>query len=130
MERLKYKETEKVCCFEVWPKTNQIYKPYILRKYIVLTDLTKGKEEFSCICGKFNKDGILCPHILKVIVEEEINEILKKYIINRWRKKDKKLNLPLPDIVLRTHEMLRYNILSRKAAIINSKASRIEEVMQ
>jgi hypothetical protein len=42
-------------------------------KYIVLTDLTQGRKEFSSICGKFNKDGILCAHILKIIVEEEIS---------------------------------------------------------
>jgi len=38
--------------------------------------------------------------------------------------------LPLPEIVPKTHEMLRYNILSRRAAIINSKGSRIEEATQ
>ena len=95
---MKYKETKIGKCFEVWPKNNHIYKPYRVRKYIVLIDLTKGKEEFSCICGKFNKNGILRSHILKVIVEEEINEIRQKYIINRWRKKDRKMNLPIPEI--------------------------------
>ena len=129
-ERLKYKEIEEGKCFEVWPKNNQIYKPYRMRKYIVLTDLTKGKEEFSCICGKFNKDGILCSHILKIIVEEDISEIPEKYIINRWRKKDRKMNLPMPEIVPKTHEMLRYNILSRKAAMLTSKGSKMEETME
>ena len=76
---MKYKETKIGKCFEVWPKNNHIYKPYRVRKYIVLIDLTKGKEEFSCICGKFNKNGILRSHILKVIVEEEINEIPEIY---------------------------------------------------
>lgn len=77
-ERLKYEEIEKGKCFEVWPKTNQVYKPHRIRKYIVLTDLTEGRQEFSCICGKFNKDGILCAHILKVILEEEINQLPEK----------------------------------------------------
>jgi hypothetical protein len=72
-ERLKYKELEEGKMFEVWPKSNQIYKPLKIRKYIIMTDLTPGREEFSCICGKFNKDGILCAHTLKVILEEEIN---------------------------------------------------------
>jgi hypothetical protein len=36
-ERLKYKDIEEGKCFEVWPKTNQIYKPHRIRKYIVLT---------------------------------------------------------------------------------------------
>ena len=86
-ERYKYKETEQGKCFEVWYKSNQIKKHQRIRKYIVVTDLTEGKEEFSCICGKFNKDGILCAHILKAIVEEEINIILDKYFIDCWRKK-------------------------------------------
>uniref|UniRef100_K4AJM9 SWIM-type domain-containing protein n=1 Tax=Setaria italica TaxID=4555 RepID=K4AJM9_SETIT len=123
-KRLKYKEIEKGKCFEVWPKTNQVYKPHRIRKYIVLTDLTEGRQEFSCICGKFNKDGILCAHILKVILEEEINQLLEKYIIDRWRKKDNKMNLQLREEVPKTNEMLRFNIQ------INSKASNNEEVMQ
>jgi hypothetical protein len=80
----------------------------------VTTDLTKGREEFSCICGKFNKDGTLCSHILKVLVEEEINEITEKNIIDRWRKKDRKLKMPLQDVVPKTHELMRHNVLSRK----------------
>jgi len=89
-EKYKYKEIEEGKYFEVWYKSNQIQKRERIRRYIVLTDLTQGKEEFSCICGKFNKDGILCVHILKVIVEEEIREIPGKYFIDRWRKKEKK----------------------------------------
>ena len=88
-EKYKYKEIEEGKYFEVWYKSNQIQKRERIRRYIVLTDLTQGKEEFSCICGKFNKDGILCVHILKVIVEEEIREIPGKYFIDRWRKKEK-----------------------------------------
>ncbi|CAN6339019.1 unnamed protein product [Urochloa humidicola] len=129
-ERMKYREIEKGKRYEVWPKTNQIYKPHRIRKYIVLTDLTEGKEEFSCICGKFNKDGILCAHILKVIVEEEINQIPEKYIIDRWRKKDSKMKLGMPDIVPKTNEMLRFNILARKTAQINSKGSMTEEATE
>lgn len=120
-ERLKYKEKEEGKRCEVWAKTNQIYQPHRIRKYIVLTDMTKGNEVFSCICGKFNKDGILCSHILKVLVEEEVNEIPEKYIIDRWIKKDSKMNLPLPDTKPKTHELLRFNILSRRSAITVSK---------
>ncbi|RLN08484.1 hypothetical protein C2845_PM11G16180 [Panicum miliaceum] len=129
-ERLKYKETEKGKCYEVWAKTNQIYKPHRIRTYIVLADVTEGREQFSCICGKFNKDGILCSHILKIIVEEDINVIPEKYFIDRWRKKGVKMKLPLPELVPKTHEMLRFNILSRKSTILNSKGSKSEEVMQ
>jgi len=82
-ERLKYKEIEDGKCFEVWHKSNRVHQLQTNRKYVVITDLTKGKEEFSCICAKFSKDGILCCHILKVIVEEEIDEIPDKYFIDR-----------------------------------------------
>ncbi|KAG2611413.1 hypothetical protein PVAP13_4KG163815 [Panicum virgatum] len=114
----KYKETEKGRCFER------------IRKYIVLTDLTEGCEEFSCICGKFNKDGILCAHILKVIVEEEINKISEKYFIDRWRKKEKKFHIPKDIDGNATHELLRFNMLSRKAALLTSKGAKTKEGMQ
>jgi hypothetical protein len=95
-ERYKYRETEKRRCYEVWYKSNQIQERHRIRKYIVVTDLTEGREEFSCICAKFNKDGIFCTHILKVIVEEEVKEIPEKYFINRWRKMKIKLQCNHP----------------------------------
>ena len=77
----------------MWYKSNQIKERQVIRKYIVMTDLTEHKEEFSCICGKFNKDGIFCTHILKVIVEEEIRKIPEKYFIERWRKTERKITM-------------------------------------
>jgi hypothetical protein len=37
--------------------------------------------------SKFDKDGILCSHILKVIIEEGLTKIPKEYIMDRWKKK-------------------------------------------
>lgn len=125
-EKYKYKETEKGKCFEVWYKSNQVKKQERIRKYIVLTDLSEGNEDFSCICGKFNKDGILCSHILKVIVEEEISRIPGKYFIDRWRKKEKKINAAAREENYQSHELLRFNILSRKTAILTSKGAKKE----
>ena len=125
-ERYKYTETERGTCFEVWYKSNQIKKHERIRKYIVTTNLKKGEEEFSCICGKFNKDGILCTHILKVIVEEEIMKIPEKYFIDRWRKKEMRLRNITIEPTNSTHELLRFNMLSRKAAILTSKAAKKE----
>ena len=125
-EKFKYKETEKGKIFEVWYKTNQIKKHERIRKYIVMTDLTEGNEDFSCICGKFNKDGILCVHILKIIVEEEIIKIPEKYFIDRWRKKEKKIHVTIREETSNTHELLRFNMLSRKEAILTSKGAKRE----
>lgn len=124
-----YKETEKGKCYEVWYKANQIKKRERIRKYIVQTDLTEGAEEFSCICGKFNKDGILCAHILKVIVEEEINKIPEKYFIDRWRKKEMKYHIHEVEEGNTTHELLRFNMLSKKVAILTSKGAKREKAM-
>lgn len=113
--RLSYKETEKGRTYEVWHKSKQVHNKHRIRTYIVLTDLTDGAEMLSCICGKFNKDGILCSHVLKVIIEENISKILDKYIIDRWRKAERKTHCKRLQPMLMTSELFRHNILSRKA---------------
>ncbi|XP_066360845.1 protein FAR1-RELATED SEQUENCE 5-like [Miscanthus floridulus] len=88
--RLNYRETEDGKTFEVWQKSNQIQEVHRFRRYTVNTELTQGEEEFTCICAKFSKDGILCSHILKIVIEKEISTIPDKYFLDRWRKKDMK----------------------------------------
>ncbi|KAG0526280.1 hypothetical protein BDA96_06G132500 [Sorghum bicolor] len=128
--RLSYKELEQQGQYEVWEKHNQIHKRHRLRKYIVITDLTNGREDYSCICGKFNKDGILCSHILKILVETEASKIPDKYIIERWRKKERKMQLKKVASNTGTDDILRFNILSRKAAELTSKGATKEEAME
>ncbi|KAF8690257.1 hypothetical protein HU200_041326 [Digitaria exilis] len=123
-ENYKYKEIEEGRTFEVWYKSNKIRKRGVIRKYIVQIDLTKGAEEFSYICGKLNKDGIVCAHILKIIVEEEINEIPEKYYIERWSKKEKKFHIHRREQTSTTHRLLRFNMLSRQAAELTFKAAK------
>ena len=81
---------EKDELFQVFVDENQPLQPYRVRKYLVLVNLQE--KEYSCICGKFNKDGILCSHILKIMLELKIKEIPEKYIIDRWRKNEKKMS--------------------------------------
>jgi hypothetical protein len=126
VENYKYKEIEKGRTFEVWYQSNQINQREVIRKYVVLTDLSEGAKEFSCICAKFNKDGIFCSHILKVIVEEEVQQILEKYFIERWRKKEKKIQILLVQELLATHQLLRFNKLSRQASVLTSKTAKRE----
>jgi hypothetical protein len=126
VESYKYKEIEKGRTFEVWYKSNQINQREMISKYIVLTDLSEGAEEFSCICVKFNKDGIFYSHILKVIVEEEVKQILEKYFIERWRKKEKKIQIPLVQESSGTRQLLRFNKLLRQVVVLTSKAAKRE----
>lgn len=95
----------------------------------MLTNLVPGVEEFNCIYGKFNKDGILCSHILKVIIEQDVRQIPDKYIIDRWRKAENKINLKTLQPMPMTNELLRHNILSRQVAELTSKAAKKEEAM-
>lgn len=43
-----------------------------------------GKVEVSCTCGKFETDGILCRHILKVLHDREVQIVPSHYILQRW----------------------------------------------
>jgi hypothetical protein len=102
-----------------------------VRRYTVNTDLTEGNEEFTCICAKFSKDGILCSHILKIIIEKEISMIPKKDIIDRCRKKSMKIHVQREqEETLATSALLRYNVLSRKSTILNSKGLQNEIAME
>jgi hypothetical protein len=128
--RLSYKELQEEGQYEVWQRQNQVHKEHRLRKYNVITDLSNGREDYSCICAKFNKDGILCRHILKIMVETEVSQIPEKYIIQRWRKTQKKINLNREPSNTPTDEILRFNILSREAAELTSQGAKKEEAMQ
>jgi hypothetical protein len=129
--RLSYQETQQGTRFEVWQKSIQIQKVHRVRRYTVTTDLTEGNEEFTCICAKFSKDGILCSHILKIIIEKDISRIPDKYIIQRWRKKSaNRIVRSDQQQSLATSSLLRYNLLSRKSAVINDKGSKSQSAME
>jgi hypothetical protein len=129
-KKYKYKEIQKGEIFEVWYKSNQTKERKRIRKYIVITDLTEGKEEFSCICGKFSKDEIFCTHILKVIVEEEVKKIPDKYFLDRWRKTETNIRAQPLEKDTCTHELLRFNMVSRQGALLASKGAKKEIAAQ
>ena len=115
----------------MWQKSNQIQEVHRFRRYTVNTELTQGEEEFTYICAKFSKDGILCSHVLKIVIEKEISTILDKYFLDRWRKKDMKVHVERQEEeIVATSSLLRFNILSRKSTILNSKGSKNEEAME
>ena len=64
-----------------------------------------------------------------MIVEEEIDEMPDKYFIDRWGKKESKLISKQLEETPATNELLRFNVLSRKAALLTSKGSKSEELM-
>ena len=43
-------------------------------------------EYISCTCRKFEFKGILCVHVLKVLVYKDVQYVNERYILRRWRK--------------------------------------------
>ena len=85
------------------------------RRYIVSVNMKA--QEFCCICCKFEKDGIVCGHILRVLTHLNLTELPEKYYIDRWKPKqrkdirDKQYNIPIDLTTSNRH--LRYTMLSR-----------------
>ncbi|KQK16083.1 hypothetical protein BRADI_1g26654v3 [Brachypodium distachyon] len=52
------------------------------RSYRVTADV--GEAKYSCKCCKFERDGMLCCHILKVMLQMNVLEMPDAYILNRW----------------------------------------------
>lgn len=128
----KYDVTVKVrdSIFEVYKSEIHALQDFRKRKYIVVVDTIS--EEYECICSRFKKDGILCVHVLKVLIHLNITKLPEKYFIERWRLKDKNQELSVPNTlmsatVLESNPLLRFNILSQKMIKLASDASKTKE---
>jgi hypothetical protein len=55
---------------------------YGYKNYMVFANPEAGI--FSCNCCKFERDGILCCHVLKVMTQMAMREIPPHYILKRW----------------------------------------------
>lgn len=121
---LEVEEIERMKCYVVFQSKNVINKEIRHRKYLVILDL--DSEEFTCICCMFQKDGILCSHVLKIILHLKISRIPEKYIIQRWRKKQMTTdNIKRKSIIpVSESSVLRFNILSRKFYEITSRGAK------
>ncbi|XP_059637753.1 protein FAR-RED IMPAIRED RESPONSE 1-like [Cornus florida] len=45
-----------------------------------------AEGELRCLCHLFEFKGILCSHIISVMIQEKVNEVPSNYILDRWRK--------------------------------------------
>jgi hypothetical protein len=67
----------------------------------------------------FDCDGLICPHILKVFTNMDVDAIPKRYLLQRWSKEvttevPERLSGPEPTFGVPTTNKLRYNALCRK----------------
>ena len=110
-------EIDKNKVYIVYKSETYIEKEIRPRKYLVLVDLEQ--ENYTCICARFQKDGILCSHILRTLIQLNRYTLLEKYFIDRWRPIEKKqIRNPTTNIPAELRgegtNTLRYNLLSRK----------------
>nr|XP_051201792.1 protein FAR1-RELATED SEQUENCE 5-like [Lolium perenne] len=69
--------------FDVVPIKPSVFG-YGRKRYRV--DANLATETYSCECCKFSRDGLLCCHIMRVMVQLGVIEYIpEKYILNRWR---------------------------------------------
>ncbi|XP_062217841.1 protein FAR-RED ELONGATED HYPOCOTYL 3-like [Phragmites australis] len=61
---------------------DKFVKDYGTRSYIV----TAIEEETSyyCECSKFDRDGIICCHIMKILIKFGVKTLPERYILKRW----------------------------------------------
>ncbi|KAF2910465.1 hypothetical protein DAI22_11g101950 [Oryza sativa Japonica Group] len=57
---------------------------FLRKEYQVYYDVER--EEFSCVCKMFEHKGILCSHVLRVLVQYGLSKIPDRYILKRWTK--------------------------------------------
>jgi hypothetical protein len=69
--------------YDVSPIKKYVYG-YGSRSYKVEANLEA--ENYNCECCKFSRDGLLCCHIFRVMMQlGNIDRIPEKYILKRWR---------------------------------------------
>ncbi|XAR49618.1 hypothetical protein NMG60_11032882 [Bertholletia excelsa] len=71
-----YKVTESVL-----GKDGLSWKEVVYEVYFNATEF-----EVQCLCHLFEFKGILCRHIISVLIKNRVNEISTQYLLERWRK--------------------------------------------
>ncbi|KAM0827433.1 hypothetical protein ACQ4PT_068199 [Festuca glaucescens] len=87
--------------------------------------------KFECDCNKFERDGIICCHILRIFTQFDITRIPEHYIVERWTSefREKELLRHKMEIVeihgnTSTENALRYAMLMNNISDVCSDISR------
>ncbi|KAG2643211.1 hypothetical protein PVAP13_2KG321700 [Panicum virgatum] len=93
------------------------------RKYLVLVDM--AQENYVCICARFQKDGLLCVHILRTLIQLNKYTLPEKYFIDQWRRVEKKqvrnATTFIPAELTGSNCTLRYNLLQNVLLMLPQK---------
>ncbi|WVZ65995.1 hypothetical protein U9M48_015274 [Paspalum notatum var. saurae] len=99
---------------------------------IVKLDALDGST--TCSCKKFEAVGIQCCHVLKVLDLKNIKELPEQYILKRWRKDARSVQIGEEPTygsvsVMRSASQSRLSNICRLASLIASRAAKSEEAM-
>lgn len=88
----------------------------------------------TCSCKKFEAVGIQCCHVLKVLDLKNIKELPEQYILKRWRKDARSVQIGEEPTygsssVMRSASEARFSNMCRLASLIASRAAKSEDVM-
>jgi hypothetical protein len=67
--------------FWLFPNNNFVYG-YGKRTYLV--SAVEEHENYYCECNKFDRDALLCYHIMNIMTMLGVKTIPKLYILKRW----------------------------------------------
>jgi len=69
--------------FQYWVEPNNSFVyGYAKRNYLVTA--IEDEETYCYECSKFERDGIICYHIMRVMVRMVVKLIPESYILKRW----------------------------------------------
>ncbi|KAM0898664.1 hypothetical protein ACQ4PT_021821 [Festuca glaucescens] len=127
-------EYELIGRYNVQPQGNNFYQlvpnnekcyPYGGRFYMV----NANGGHYNCECCKFERDGLLCCHVLKVFTHIGVDAIPERYILRRWTQDALETvvqkNVPPTDDVMpeESRQKLRFANLSTKLVNLAKQGS-------
>jgi hypothetical protein len=72
--------------FQYWLLLNNIFVyGYGKRNYLVI--VFEDEENYYCECKKFDRDWMLCCHIMEVVTRLDVKAIPQRYVSKRWMQK-------------------------------------------
>ena len=85
------KEVEKDKTYELKRKFE--YENPEFDREIFTVQVDRAADVFDCECGKFDRDGILCCHVLRLFTQFDYLKIPERYIVARWTREFREIEL-------------------------------------
>ncbi|XP_073359745.1 protein FAR1-RELATED SEQUENCE 3-like [Aegilops tauschii subsp. strangulata] len=102
-----------------------LFSNYYEDPKIFTVNVVLAEETFECSCNCFEMNGIICAHIVRVMVHLNVQAIPQHYLLERW---SERATTPtggsghLLDFALPSNNTLKYNSLCRKFTWLASQA--------